>query len=79
MSLALIGVSDKKRHWIQQSDKKGSFIIDQIRDGFIIVSNGEVTFNLPVETELNIDSSKEVHLASTFVTETKLSLSKILE
>ena len=79
LSLALIGVSDKKRHWIQQSDKKGSFIIDQIRDGFIIVSNGEVTFNLPVETELNIDSSKEVHLASTFVTETKLSLSKILE
>ncbi len=49
MSLALIDEPGKGRHWVRQSSKVGHLLIEQVKDGLVIVKGSEGTFELVVE------------------------------
>lgn len=48
-SLAFIDESGKGLHWIRQSDQVQHLIIEQIKDGFVVVRDGQRTFEINVE------------------------------
>ncbi len=49
ISLALIDEPGKGRHWIRQSEKVGHLIVEQVKDGFVIVKNDQETFEIPLK------------------------------
>jgi hypothetical protein len=49
ISLALIDEPGKGRHWVRQSEKVGYLIIEQVKDGLIIVKNDQETFEIPLK------------------------------
>lgn len=49
MSLALIDEPGKGRHWVRPSSKVGHLLIEQIKDGLIIVKGSEETFEIAIE------------------------------
>ncbi|MFC1636704.1 hypothetical protein ACFL5Z_17895 [Planctomycetota bacterium] len=49
MSLALIDEPGKGRHWVGPSSKVGHLLIEQIKDGLIVVQSSEETFELAIE------------------------------
>lgn len=49
MSLALIDEPGKGRHWVRPSSKVGHLLIEQIKDGLIVVQSSEETFELAIE------------------------------
>ncbi len=49
LSLALIEEPGKGFHWVRQSSEVGHLIIEQIRDGLVVVRDGRRTFELEVE------------------------------
>lgn len=49
MSFALIDEPGKGYHWIKQSDKVGHLIIQQIRDGVIVIRDGTRTYEQEAE------------------------------
>jgi hypothetical protein len=49
MSLALIDEPGRGRHWVRESSKVGHLLIDQIKDGLIIVKGSEESFELAIE------------------------------
>jgi hypothetical protein len=49
LSLALIDEPGKGLHWVRQSSKVGHLIIEQVKDGLIVVRNGKNTFELVAE------------------------------
>ena len=52
MSLALIDEPGKGLHWVRQSGKVGHLIIEQIKDGLVVVRDDKRTFELtPERTE----------------------------
>jgi hypothetical protein len=55
-SLVLIDEPGKGRHWVKQSGKVGYLVIEQIKDGVIVVKNDQETFELTVsqKTGMNI-------------------------
>ncbi|MHC4487878.1 MAG: hypothetical protein ACYS9C_02990 [Planctomycetota bacterium] len=49
LSLALIDEPGKGMHWVRQSSKVGHLVIEQVRDGLVVVKGGKGTFELMVE------------------------------
>jgi len=49
LSLALIDEPGKGLYWVRQSGKVGHLIIEQIRDGVVVVRDGQNTFELVAE------------------------------
>lgn len=49
ISLALIDEPGKGRHWVRQSEKVGYLIIEQVKDGLVIVKNDQETFEMPIK------------------------------
>lgn len=48
-SLAFINEPGKGLHWIRQADEVGHLIIEQIKDGLVLVRDGQRTFEINVE------------------------------
>jgi len=49
LSLALIDEPGKGLRWLRQSSKVGHLIIEQVKDGLVVVRDGEKTFELVAE------------------------------
>ena len=49
LSLALIDEPGKGLNWIRQSSRVGHLLIDQIKDGLVVVKDGDRTFELVAE------------------------------
>jgi hypothetical protein len=49
LSLALIDEPGKGRYWVRQSDKVGHLLVDQVKDGFVVIHGSEQTFQLKLE------------------------------
>ncbi len=49
LSLALIDEPGKGLHWARQSSRVGHLLIDQIKDGLVVVKDGDRTFELVAE------------------------------
>ncbi len=49
LSLALIDEPGKGMHWVRQSSKVGHLVIEQVRDGLVVVKGGKETFEIAVE------------------------------
>jgi len=49
LSQALIDEPGRGRHWVRQSSTVGHFLIEQIKEGLVIVKGGEGTFELALE------------------------------
>lgn len=67
LSLALIDEPGKGSHWVRQFGRVGHLIIEQIKDGLVVVRDGERTFELVAERPkkrslLKGDSSSGAHI-----------------
>lgn len=51
-SLAFINEPGKGLHWVRQSSEVGHLIIEQVKDGLVVIRDGQRTFELPVEQRL---------------------------
>ena len=49
LSLALIDEPGKGLHWVRQSSKVGHLIVEQVKDGLVVVRDGKSTFELVAE------------------------------
>ena len=49
LSLALINEPGKDQRWVRQSGRVGHLIIEQVRDGLVVVRDGQRTFELVAE------------------------------
>src|SRR4030042_6455435 len=49
LSLALIDEPGKGLYWVRQSSKIGHLVIEQVRDGVVVVRDGQNTFELVAE------------------------------
>ena len=49
LSLALIDEPGKGRHWVRQSNKVGHLLIEQIKDGLIVVKGGKESYEVAIE------------------------------
>ncbi len=49
LSLALIDEPGRGRRWVRQSSTVGHLVIDQVKDGIVVVKSNEETYELPVE------------------------------
>jgi len=49
LSLALIDEPGRGRRWVRPSSTVGHLIIDQIKDGIVVVKNNDETYEVPVE------------------------------
>jgi len=49
LSLALIDEPGKGLHWVRQGGKVGHLIIEQIKDGLVVIRDGQRTFELVAE------------------------------
>jgi hypothetical protein len=51
LSQALIDEPGRGRHWVQQSSMVGHLLIEQVKDGLVIVKSSEETFELEIQKE----------------------------
>lgn len=58
LSQALIDEPGKGRHWVRQSSMVGHLLIEQVKDGVVIVKSSEETFELEIEKSAKTASSK---------------------
>lgn len=49
LSLALIDEPGRGRRWVRQSSTVGHLIIEQVKDGVVVVKSNEETYEVPVE------------------------------
>lgn len=56
LSQALIDEPGKGRHWVRQSSMVGHLLIEQVKDGMVIVKSSEETFELAIEETSAADS-----------------------
>jgi hypothetical protein len=49
LSQALIDEPGRDRRWVRQSSKVGHLLIEQVKDGVIVVKSSDNTFEIPVE------------------------------
>ena len=49
LSLALIDEPGKGRYWVRQSSKIGHLLIEEVKDGLVVVKGGQETFELEIE------------------------------
>lgn len=52
LSQVLINEPGKGRYWVRQSTTVGRFLIEQVKDGLVIVKNGELTIKFRLEQGL---------------------------
>ncbi|MHC4354699.1 MAG: hypothetical protein ACYS0H_18505 [Planctomycetota bacterium] len=50
LSQALIDEPGRGRHWVRQSSMVGHLLIEQVKDGVVVVKSSKDTYELPVET-----------------------------
>jgi len=48
-SLALIDIAGKGLRWVRQGEKAGHLTIEQVREGFVVINDGEMTYELEAE------------------------------
>ena len=65
MSLVLIDEPGKGRYWARQSNIVGRFLIEQVKDGFVIASKDGEVFEFIIEQRADMNPIKVVYLAST--------------
>jgi len=58
LSQALIDEPGKGRHWVRQSSMVGHLLIEQVKDGVVVVKSSEETFELEVEKASKTGLSK---------------------
>lgn len=51
MSLAFIDEPGKGLHWVRQASSVGRLVIEEVKDGFVVVRDGQRTFEMQVEEE----------------------------
>ena len=51
LSQALIDEPGKGRYWIRQSSKVGHLLVEQVKDGLVVVKSSKETFELEIEQE----------------------------
>ncbi len=51
LSQALIDEPGRGRHWVRQSSMVGHLLIEQVKDGLVVVKSGKETFELEIEQE----------------------------
>jgi len=49
LSLALIDEPGRGRYWVRQSSKVGHLLVEQIKDGLVVVKSSKETFELEIE------------------------------
>jgi hypothetical protein len=49
LSQALIDEPGRERRWVRQSGKVGHLLIEQVKDGLVVVKSSNKTFEIPVE------------------------------
>jgi hypothetical protein len=49
LSQVLIDEPGRGRHWVRQSSMVGHLLIEQVKDGVVVVKSSEKTFEIPVE------------------------------
>ncbi|MDD5326261.1 MAG: hypothetical protein PHY02_00420 [Phycisphaerae bacterium] len=67
-SLALIDEPGKGYHWIRQADKVGHLIMEQVKDGLVVVRDGQNTFELIAERPEKISLLKTNSLSDGRIT-----------
>jgi hypothetical protein len=50
-SLAFIDEPGKGLHWVRQSDEVGHLIIEQVKDGSVVVRDGQKTFEIAIQRQ----------------------------
>ncbi|TKJ38759.1 MAG: hypothetical protein CEE38_03390 [Planctomycetes bacterium B3_Pla] len=65
LSQALIDEPGKGRHWVRQSTMVGHLLIEQVKDGMVIVKSSEETFELAIEKTSAATSPKSPARGST--------------
>ena len=60
VSQALIDEPGRGRHWVRQSGKVGHLLIEQVKDGVVIVKSSTETFELVIEQKQQTGSPKGV-------------------
>jgi len=58
LSQALIEEPGRGRYWVRQSGKVGHLLVEQVKDGLVIIKGGEETFELTIEREPGAGSHK---------------------
>jgi hypothetical protein len=58
LSQALIDEPGKGRHWVRQSSMVGHLLIEQVKDGVVIVKSSDETFELEIEQSSKTASSQ---------------------
>jgi len=53
LSLALIDEPGRGRYWVRQSGKVGHLLIEQVKDGLVVVKSSKETFELEIEQKPN--------------------------
>jgi hypothetical protein len=49
LSLALIDEPGRGRHWVRKSSSVGHLVVDQVKDGVVVIRNDGQTYEVPVE------------------------------
>ena len=75
LSLALIDEPGKGFRWVRQSSEVSHLIIEQIKDGIVVVRDGERTFELVAERPERINLVKEMFPISPDTTSSEVPLS----
>jgi hypothetical protein len=58
LSQALIDEPGRGRYWVRQSGKVGHLLVEQVKDGLVIIKGGEETFELTIEQKPGTASPK---------------------
>lgn len=53
LSLALIDEPGRGRYWVRQSSKVGHLLVEQVKDGLVVVKSSKETFELEIEQKPN--------------------------
>ncbi|MHC4508309.1 MAG: hypothetical protein ACYTAO_05030 [Planctomycetota bacterium] len=65
MSLALIDEPGSGRRWVRQSSNVGHLVIEQVRDGLVVVKSNEETFEVAIEQNPETSPAKPIPAVST--------------
>jgi hypothetical protein len=64
LSQALIDEPGRGRHWVRQSSKVGHLLVEQVKDGLVVVKSSKETFELEIEQKPDTTSLNRTSPAS---------------
>ncbi len=64
LSQALIDEPGRGRHWVRQSSKVGHLLVEQVKDGLVVVKSSKETFELVIEEKPDTASLNRISPAS---------------